>query len=107
MEKSICILSHSFTFDSASSFDEFQSALKTLPTSKNPITLVDPKKYYPHIYQNKGILNIEDQNIFQFEIAGLKKKIFRQLKTFWIRPSIWMMKRKLSLMYLQLSGCLF
>ena len=80
MEKSICILSHSFTLDSASSFDEFQSALKTLPTSKNPITLVDPKKYYPHIYQNKGILNIEDQNIFQFEIAGLKKKDFSAIE---------------------------
>ena len=80
MEKSICILSHSFTLDSASSFDEFQSELSSLPTSKNPITLVDPKKYYPHIYQNKGVLNIEDQNIFQFEIAGFKKKDFSAIE---------------------------
>jgi len=76
MEKSICILSHSFTLDSASSFDEFQSELSSLPTSRNPITLVDPKKYYPHIYQNKGILNIEDRNIFQFEIAGFNERDF-------------------------------
>jgi hypothetical protein len=73
MEKSICILSHSFTLDPVSSFAEFQSELSSLPATRNPITIVDNKKYYPHVFQNKGILNIERQNIFQFEILDFYK----------------------------------
>ena len=72
--KSICVLAQTFCMNSPADFKELQSMLEYLPASRNPLRLVDTKKYYPHLYQNNGILNIDTKDIFQFEIDGFEKK---------------------------------
>ena len=82
LHKSICILAHTFCMNSSAEFDELHSKLSLLPPSRNPMRLVDPKKYYPHVFQNKGLLNIDAQNIYQFEIGCFEKNSFEGIENF-------------------------
>lgn len=88
-QKSICVLAQTFCMNSTAEFKELLYMLEHLPASANPLRLVDTKRYYPHLFLNNGILNIDAKDIFQFEIEGFEKTQFDdieniQKKTFYL-----------------------
>lgn len=79
-QKSICVLAQTFCMNSPEEFKDFISKLEHLPASPNPMRLVDTKKYYPHLFQNNGILNIDANDIFQFEFKSFEKNKFKDIE---------------------------
>ena len=73
-------MAQTFCMDSSAEFEELHAKLGLLPASRNPMRLVDKKRYYPHMFQNNGILNIDASDIYQFEIGGFRKKLFEGLE---------------------------
>lgn len=79
-QESICMLAQTFCMNSSADFKELHSTLSLLPASNDPLRLVDPKRYYPHVFQNKGLLNINAQDIYQFEIGSFEKNSFEGIE---------------------------
>jgi len=81
-QDSICILAHTFCMDSSGDFEEFRSTLELLREKKlsKGVGIVDQFRYYPFVFNNNGILNIDAKNIYQFEIGYFEKKIFEGIE---------------------------